>query len=148
VKPSSCPAPNPRPGRIRKRCRVDDWVFIAGQGPVDPVTQEAVLGTIESETRLAMDHIKQLLELAGSSLQEVVKVTVHLADINDFDAFNAIYRRYFQTPPRPARITCQSGLWGGIKIEVECTAYSPRRQAFARRVSGRRQRTLPRLRKD
>lgn len=106
--------------------RVGDWVYIAGQGPVDPKTQQAVNGTIESETRLVFDHLKELLERAGSSLEEVVKVTVHLADINDFDAYNAIYREYFPTPPRPVRITCQSGLWSGIKIEVECTAHSPR----------------------
>lgn len=121
------PGADPETWPYSEALRVDDWVFIAGQGPVDPVTQEAVLGTIESETRLVMEHLQQLLELAGSSLQEVVKVTVHLADIADFDAFNAVYRGYFQTSPRPVRITCASGLWGGIKIEVECTAYSPRR---------------------
>ncbi len=122
------PGADPESWPYSEALRVDDWVFIAGQGPVDPVTQQAVLGTIESETRLVMDHLRQLLELAGSSLQEVVKVTVHLADIGDFDAFNAVYRESFPTSPRPVRITCQSVLWGGIKIEVEATAYSPRRR--------------------
>lgn len=119
------PGADPDAWPYSEALRVGEWVFIAGQGPVDPLSQEPVPGTIESETRMVFDHVKTLLELAGSSLAEVVKVTVHLSDIHDFDAYNAVYREYFPTPPRPARITTQSVLWGGIKIEVECTAYSP-----------------------
>lgn len=105
--------------------RVGDWVFVAGQGPVDAVTQEAVLGTIEEETRLVFDHVRELLALADCGLEDVVKVTVHLADINDFDRYNAVYREYFNHRPLPTRITVESGLWGGIKIEVEVQAYKP-----------------------
>ncbi|MBI2299085.1 MAG: RidA family protein [Armatimonadetes bacterium] len=119
------PGEDPDAWPYSEALRVGDWVFVAGQGPVDPVTQEAVLGTIESETRLVLDHLRDLLALAGCSLDHVVKVTVHLRDIGDFDAFNAVYREYFPNPPRPTRITCQSVLWGGIRIEVECTAYRP-----------------------
>ncbi|NUP99497.1 MAG: RidA family protein [Armatimonadetes bacterium] len=120
------PGADPDAWPYSEALRVGDWVYIAGQGPVDPLTQEAVLGSIESETRLVLDHLKALLELAGSSLAEVVKVTVHLADMADFDRYNAVYREYFSARPRPVRITTQAGLWGGIKIEVECSAYSPR----------------------
>ena len=120
------PGADPEAWPYSEALRVDDWVFIAGQGPVDPVTQQPVLGTVEAETRLVFEHLRQLLELAGSALAEVVKVTVHLADIADFDAYNQVYREFFPTSPRPTRITVQSTLWAGIKIEVECTAYSPR----------------------
>ncbi len=121
------PGADPERWPYSEALRVGDWVFVAGQGPVDPVSQEAVLGTIEDETRLVFAHLAQLLALAGASLTEVVKVTVHLADMADFEAYSAVYAEFFPAPPRPTRITVQSGLWGGIKIEAECTAYSPRR---------------------
>lgn len=121
------PGQDPDAWPYSEALRVGDWVFIAGQGPVDPVTQEAVLGTIESETRLVLDHIKELLALAGCELSDVVRVTAHLSDIDDFDGFNAVFREYFSVYPRPTRITCQSVLWGGIKVELECQAYRPAR---------------------
>ncbi|MCC7493410.1 MAG: RidA family protein [Fimbriimonadaceae bacterium] len=127
------PGADPDAWPYSEALRVGEWVFIAGQGPVAPQTQQAVLGSIESETRLVLEHTRALLELAGSSLAEVVKVTVHLADIADFAAYNAVYREYFSSSPRPTRITVQSGLWGGIKIELECTAYSPQAAAGASR---------------
>lgn len=120
------PGEDPDAWPYSEALRVGDWVFVAGQGPVDPVTQEPRLGTIESETRLVLDHVKELLAQAGCGLEDVVKVTVHLRDIADFDRFNAVYAEYFPHRPRPVRITCQSVLWGGIKIELECTAYRPR----------------------
>ena len=103
---------------------VDGWLYVSGQGPIDFKTSKFVLGTIEEETRLTLHNIKCIVEAAGCSLEDVVKCTVHLADINDFDAFNAIYASHF-SGIKPARTTVQSGLSQGIKIEIDAIAKVP-----------------------
>ncbi|MDH7568076.1 MAG: RidA family protein [Armatimonadota bacterium] len=105
--------------------RVGDWVFVAGQGPLDPVTRKVVHGTIEEETRLTLENVKALVEAAGATMAEVVKTTVHLSDVSLFDRFNAVYREYFPNP-KPVRTTVQSVLIGGIQVEIDVVAYSPR----------------------
>jgi 2-iminobutanoate/2-iminopropanoate deaminase len=100
---------------------IDGWVYVSGQGPVDFTKGEFVLGTIEEETRLTMHNIKRMLEAAGCTLDDVIKCTVHLLDINDFDVYNDIYGSYF-TGVKPARTTVQSVLPKGIKVEIDCIA--------------------------
>ena len=100
---------------------VGDLLFVSGQTPVDFATSRVVLGTIEEETRRVLNNIKAILETGGASMDNVVKVTVHLADSDDFDRFNAEYATFF-TGVRPARTTVQSGLKHGIKIEIDVIA--------------------------
>ncbi|HEX8040701.1 MAG TPA: RidA family protein [Chryseosolibacter sp.] len=100
---------------------VDGWLYISGQGPLDLSTGEVVHGTIEEETIRTLSHIKKIITAAGGTLEDVVKCTVHLSDIKDFDRFNAAYASFFPGV-RPARTTVQSVLWGGIKIEVDAVA--------------------------
>lgn len=100
---------------------VDGFLFVSGQASVDFKTSEFALGTIEEETRRTLDNIKAVVEAAGSSMENVVKCTVYLADIDDFAAFNEVYAGYF-TGVRPARTTVQSGLAKGIKVEIDCIA--------------------------
>jgi 2-iminobutanoate/2-iminopropanoate deaminase len=99
----------------------DGWLYVSGQGPLDLRTGEVVHGTIGEETRLTLTHIGKVLEAAGCSFDDVVKCTCHLADINDFDGFNAVYAEFFKGV-RPARTTVQSVLWGGIKVEIDAIA--------------------------
>jgi 2-iminobutanoate/2-iminopropanoate deaminase len=97
------------------------FVFLAGQGPADPKTgyQPA---DVQTETRRTFANIKAILEAAGSSLENVVKVNVYLRDIKDFQAMNEVYKTMFTTP-FPARTTIQAGaLPGGIAVEIECVA--------------------------
>src|SRR5690625_7371117 len=90
------------------------FVFVSGQASVDFKTSEFKLGTIEEETHRTMQNLKAILEAAGSSLDRIVKCTVHLADINDFERYNEIYASYF--PDRkPTRTTVQSVLAEGLK---------------------------------
>jgi 2-iminobutanoate/2-iminopropanoate deaminase len=103
----------------------DGWLYISGQGPLDVATGEVVRGSIEEETRTTLSHIDKLLRAAGCSPADVVKATCHLARIEDFDAFNAVYAEYFP-PVRPARTTVQSVLWGGIKVEIDVIVRVPR----------------------
>jgi 2-iminobutanoate/2-iminopropanoate deaminase len=100
---------------------VDDLVFVAGQGPLDPATMKFFSGTIEEETELTLKNVRAVLEAAGCTMDDCVKVQVHLRDIAEFDRFNGVYRKFFQKP-YPARTTVQSGLGAGIKIEIDAVA--------------------------
>ncbi len=97
------------------------FVFVAGQAPINPVTQKLELGDIKSETRLELTNISKILQASGSSLENVVKVTIHIADLNDFDAMNEVYREFFRGD-YPARTTVQAVLRSGRKIEIDCIA--------------------------
>lgn len=95
------------------------FLFISGQAAVDFKTSKFILGTIEEETRRTLDNIKAIAEAAGASMENAVKSTVHLSDINDFDRYNAVYAEYFPGI-KPARTTVQSVLAEGIKVEIDC----------------------------
>lgn len=95
-----------------------DLLFISGQGPLNLTTGEVIHGTIEEETKLTLSHIKKITEAAGGSIENLVKCTVHLEDINDFDRFNKAYAD-FLGDTMPARTTVQSVLADGIKIEID-----------------------------
>jgi len=103
-----------------------DFVFLAGQGAIDPATGEVQTGTIEDETRRTLRNIGAILDAAGVGFADVVKTTVFLADIDDFAAMNAIYATFFPDPP-PARSTVEvAALPKGFKVEIEVVAYRPR----------------------
>ena len=98
------------------------FIFLAGQGCMNPATGKMEMGDVKKETRQTFENIKAILEAAGSSLDKVVKCNVYLKDINDFAAMNEVYKTYF-TPPYHARTTIQAGaLPGGIAVEIECIA--------------------------
>jgi len=99
-----------------------DFIFIAGQGPINPGTGILELGDVRAETKRVFENLRAILQAAGSSLDHVVKCNVYLRDINDFAAMNEVYATYF-TAPFPARTTIQAGaLPGGIAVEIECIA--------------------------
>jgi 2-iminobutanoate/2-iminopropanoate deaminase len=103
---------------------VGGFLFVSGQAAVDFKKSEFVLGTIEDETRLTLDNIKAIVEAAGATMNDVVKCTVHLADIQDFNSYNTIYSEYF-TDIKPARTTVQSVLTEGLKVEIDCIVKLP-----------------------
>ena len=99
-----------------------NFVFVAGQGPINPATGKREMGDVRSETKRIFENIRAILEAAGSSLDHVVKCNVYLRDITDFAAMNEVYQTYFSAP-FPARTTIQAGaLPGGIAVEIECIA--------------------------
>lgn len=103
---------------------VAGFLFISGQASVDFKTSQFVLGTIEAETTRTLDNIKAIVEQAGATMDDVVKSTVHLADITEFDRFNTVYGSYFNGV-RPARTTVQSVLAEGIRVEIDCIVKLP-----------------------
>ena len=112
-------APRPK-GPYSPAIVADGFVFVAGQGPINPKTNEFELGDIRSETRLTLENIRAILRAAGSSMHEVVRVGVFLADIRDFDAMNEVYKEFFPEDP-PARTTVGVQL-PKIKVEIDCVA--------------------------
>ena len=113
-------------GAYSAAVEIDGWIYVSGQGPVDAKTAQPFRGTIEEETLLTLSHIKKILEAAGCSLNDVVKATVHLDDIDEFDRYNATYKTFFKgVAVLPARTTVQSVLWNDIKIEIDVVARKP-----------------------
>lgn len=99
----------------------DGLLFISGQGPLNLVTGETIRGSIEEETLHTLSHIRKIVEAAGGTIDDILKCTVHLSDIANFDRFDAAYGSFF-TGIRPARTTVQSVLYDNIKIEIDAIA--------------------------
>jgi 2-iminobutanoate/2-iminopropanoate deaminase len=98
------------------------FVFTAGQIALDPGSGEIVEGDIGVQAERVLENLKAVLDAAGSSLTNVVKCTVFLADIGDFAAVNEVYARYF-TEPYPARSAVQAAaLPKGARVEIEAVA--------------------------
>lgn len=103
---------------------VDGLLFVSGQASVDFRASRFVLGSIEEETTRTLDNIKAIVEAAGAGMEDVVKCTVHLADIADFDRYNAVYETYFPGI-KPVRTTVQSVLAESLKVEIDCIVKLP-----------------------
>jgi 2-iminobutanoate/2-iminopropanoate deaminase len=98
------------------------FIFASGQIPLDPTTMQLVDGEIRVQTERVLQNVKAVLEAAGSSLDQVVKTTVFLADMNDFAAMNEVYATFFSAS-RPARSTVQAArLPRDVKVEIEVIA--------------------------
>ena len=114
---------NGRKLSLSKAVRAGDFVFLTGQVPMKNgvvVTK----GTIEDQTRIVLDEIKNTLKEAGCELQDVVKAMVWLKNRDDFPGFNSIYGEYFPYAP-PARSAIVSEFLVDILVEVEVVAYKP-----------------------
>lgn len=98
-------------------------LFVSGQGPVDPDTQEFVLDSFQAQARLTLRNVQAVVEAGGGALADAVKVTVYLRDMDNFGELNRIYPEFFPEP-RPARTTCQSDL-PGFEIEVDAIVVLP-----------------------
>ncbi|MCR9135140.1 MAG: RidA family protein [Alphaproteobacteria bacterium] len=103
--------------------RAGDYVFVSGQVPVGP-DGKIVSGGVGAQTHAVMANVKATLELAGCTLEDVVKTTVWLRDRDDFAEFNAAYAEHFPVDP-PARSTAESRLMIDIAVEIEAMAYKP-----------------------
>ncbi|MFK8282515.1 RidA family protein [Capnocytophaga cynodegmi] len=97
-------------------------LYVSGQIPVDPKTNEVVKG-IEAATVQVMENLKVVLEAAGANFENVVKTTIFLADMNQFAEVNAVYGRYFDEKTAPARETVQvANLPKFVEVEISCIA--------------------------
>ena len=110
----------PRKLPLSTAYRAGDLIFVSGQVAFG-ADGKLVAGGIEAETRQTLDNIAAVLSQADASLSDVVKVTVWLADLDEFAAFNAVYATYFPKTP-PARSTVEAGLMLGARVEIEAVA--------------------------
>ena len=109
-------------GPYSQAIRSGDLIFLSGQIPLDPKTGELVRGTIEEEVTRVLDNIRAVLEASGAGLDDVVRTTVFLADMADFQAMNGVYAKVFGDA-RPARSTVQvAGLPRGARVEIDVIA--------------------------
>jgi 2-iminobutanoate/2-iminopropanoate deaminase len=109
-------------GPYSQAVKANGFVFVSGQIPLDPATQQLVEGGITLQTERVMENLKCIIEAAGSSLERTVKTTVYLADLGDFAAMNEVYGRYFKQDP-PARATVEvARLPRDVRIEIELIA--------------------------
>ncbi len=108
-------------GAYSQGLRVGDFLFVSGQGPLDPLTGQIVGDTVEEQTARVLENVKAILEAGGASMADVVKVTAHLSDLALFDRYNKVYATYFPDP-KPTRTTVGSQLLG-ILVEIDAIAY-------------------------
>ena len=109
-------------GPYSQGVRVGSTIYYSGQIPLDPKTGQVVSGGIDVQARRVMENIGGLLKAEGLGFENIVKTTIFLADIGDFQTVNEIYGGYFKQAP-PARSTVQAGgLPRGVRIEIEVIA--------------------------
>jgi len=108
-------------GAYSQGLRVGDFIFVSGQGPLDPATGQIVGETIEEQTARVLENIKAILAAGGATMADVVKVSAHLSDLELFDRYNKIYATCFPDP-KPTRTTMGSQL-KGILVEIDAIAY-------------------------
>ena len=110
-------------GTYSQAVRAGDTVFLSGQIPLDPATQELVAGDIDAEVRRVLENLKAVAEAAGGSLAQAVKVNVYLTDLAHFAKVNEVMAQYFPQP-YPARAAVGvAQLPRGARVEAECVLY-------------------------
>lgn len=115
-------APQPI-GPYSQGVRVGNFLFTAGQGSIDPKTGKIAGDNIETQTRQTLQNIKEILEASGFSMRNVVKVSIFLKNMADFQGMNEVYKTFFTDSP-PARTTVQAELPGqGMLVEIDATAF-------------------------
>ncbi|MBS4178732.1 RidA family protein [Lederbergia citrea] len=100
-----------------------DFVYVSGQGPLDPQSGGVVGSTIEEQTELTLKNIQNILKAAECTMDDVIKVNVFLASLKDFDRFNSVYVQFFNQP-MPARTCVEAGL-DDILVEIDAIAHLP-----------------------
>lgn len=117
-------APKPK-GPYSQAVIHNGLLYVSGQVPVDLETGLIVRSTIEEETKTVLNNIKIIVEEAGARMEDVLKVTCYLADMDDFARFNNVYREYFEKEP-PARTALQAGrLPMDVQVEIDAVVALP-----------------------
>ena len=109
-------------GPYSQAIRWGDLIFVSGQIPIDPATSQVVGDDVAAQTERVLNNLAAILEAAGASLDQVLKTTVYLRDLNDFGKMNEVYVRFFSEQP-PARATVQvARLPRDVSVEIEAVA--------------------------
>lgn len=120
IKSSQAPQPI---GPYNQAIKVNNFVFVSGQIPLDLKTNQILPSNVNEQTRLVITHLGAVLKEAGSSLEKIVKVTVFLKNMNDFPSMNAVYSEFFKSESAPARSTIEvARLPKDALVEIEAIA--------------------------
>ena len=111
-------------GAYSQAIRAGDFVFVSGQGPLDPDTLDIVGETIAEQTEQTLRNLAAIAKAAGGSLDDAVKISAFLSSLDLFPAFNETYERIFSSTPRPARTTTGAEL-RNILVEIDAVLYLP-----------------------
>jgi 2-iminobutanoate/2-iminopropanoate deaminase len=123
ITPPGIPAPR---GPYSPAVRAGDFIFVAGQGPVDPATNQFSFGDIKHETRIVLENIRRILAGCGATMADVVRCGVFLGNGEDFAAMNEVYAEFFGEH-KPARTTVETRFAvKEMKVEIDAIAYKPR----------------------
>ncbi|MCD6503428.1 MAG: RidA family protein [Euryarchaeota archaeon] len=124
----------PKPvGPYSQAIKAGNFLFIAGQIPLDPKTGKIVGENIKEQAKRALENIKAIVEAAKGRLEDIVKVNVYIRDIKLFGEFNEVYEEFFGEH-KPARAVVEvSGLPKDVLVEIEAIAYIPRRKRRRKR---------------
>jgi 2-iminobutanoate/2-iminopropanoate deaminase len=116
-------APTPR-GPYSPAVRAGDFIFVAGQIPIDPITGQVVSGDVQVETRQVLTNIKNILEGCGSSMAAVVRCGVFLIDSDDFKPMNEVYAEFFgEAKPARTTIIVAALPLKDARVEIDAVAY-------------------------
>ena len=109
-------------GPYSQAIRANGFVFVSGQIPTDPATQQIVVGDVAAQTERVLKNLAAILKAAGSGLEKVVRSTVYLKNMSDFSAMNEVYGRHFSSAP-PARATVEAArLPKDVLVEIDVIA--------------------------
>jgi 2-iminobutanoate/2-iminopropanoate deaminase len=113
----------PKPiGPYSQAIKLGNLLFVSGQIPIDPATNEVAKGGIKEQTERVLENVRAILEAANMTLDDVVMAFVYLSDMADFPQFNEVYSRYFKERP-PARVTVAvKSLPRDVKVEIAVIA--------------------------
>ena len=112
-------------GHYTPAMRAGDFVYVSGQGPIDPVTDKLAVGDVEFQTQLTLSNVRRILEAAGVGITDVVKCSVFLRDISEFHNMNRAYAAFFGDH-KPARTTIEAKFHQAeMLVEIDCVAYKP-----------------------
>lgn len=123
ISPPGVAAPR---GPYSPAVRAGGYIYVSGQVPVDPATNQAVTGDVKAETRQVLSNIQRILEGCGASMADIVKCGVFLTDVKDFAAMNEVYAEVFGAS-KPARTTVAVAALPlpGAHVEIDAVAYRP-----------------------
>jgi 2-iminobutanoate/2-iminopropanoate deaminase len=122
IVPPNCPS---AVGPYSPAAAAGGFLFVSGQIPIDPQTNQLVIDSFENQVRQSLENLRCVIESAGLTLNDVVKVTIYLVDMSRFADLNKIYEEYFGES-KPARACVQvSALPKGVAVEIEAVAYFP-----------------------
>lgn len=110
-------------GPYSQAIQAGEFLFISGQIALDPATGEVVTGDVKAQAKQVMENIKAILNAAQTTLSSIVKCTIYLKSLNDFQKVNEVYGSFFNEAP-PARATVEvSGLPKGVDVEIDAIAH-------------------------